>query len=65
MKTTGIIFIVLGVLNIIRAFMAASAGFAPTGGGLMFLTIGIFLICYSNSKKKKKQESDKWDDTVS
>ncbi len=68
MKTGGIILVVLGVLNFIRAILAfsndANGGSALTAG-IAFVAIGAYLIYRSGQKQieKEAEKNDDWDET--
>lgn len=62
MKTGGIILLVIGILNLLIAFMAlannATEAFASKlGGAGMFIVLGAFLIY--RAKKRQEEENDK------
>ncbi len=69
MKVAGIIFIVLGCLNLIVAFIALFAGEAEfagqrIGGALMLLVLGLFLRSRAINKAKEEEEKNKWNNNT-
>lgn len=60
MRTTGIVFIVLGGLSVLGAIWAASVGRTTSFGGLSFVVLGAFLVSRANKKKKEQEEKENW-----
>ena len=54
MKGWGIALIVLGILNIIRAVLAATNGAASSGVGIAFIILGAYLIHRAKQKENEK-----------
>ena len=64
MKTTGIVLVVLGFLDLIFSLYmmnempeVPSGGFTTTG---ILLVLGFFLISRAEKKKKEKEDKEKW-----
>lgn len=60
MRTTGLIFTILGVLALLGSTLK---GNNPTGP-LFWLGLGIFLIHRANQKKEEKEKLDKWNKDI-
>ncbi len=60
MRTTGIVFIVLGGLSVLGACCAAMRGQTTSFGGLGFIVLGTFLVSRAINKRKEKEELQKW-----
>lgn len=62
MRTTGIIFIFMGVLSILAAIIKASAGYESNFGGIGVLILGAFLISRAKKKEEEQQAKREWEE---
>ena len=60
MKTWGIILIVFGSLSLLGAILTAANGREASGGGLIFIILGAYLIHRGKQKEKEKKDFDNW-----
>lgn len=60
MRTTGIILIVIGILNFIIKIMALAHGDNPPKAFLMFIVLGSYLVHRANKKKEKEKKKNNW-----
>lgn len=60
MRTWGIIFVVFGSLSLLGALLAAINGAAGSGGGIVFIVLGAYLIHRAKQKEDEKNQHDGW-----
>ena len=60
MRTTGIVFVVLGSLGTLGQLVAAAQGHNATFGPIAFVVLGAFLITMANRKKAEEEKKRKW-----
>ena len=63
MKTWGIILIVLGSLSLLGAILATANGRSSSGGGLIFIVLGAYLVHRGRQKEQEKSNFDKWNNS--
>lgn len=61
MKTTGIVFIVIGSLSTLGAIMGTMYGSTTSFGGVVFIVLGAFLVSRANKKKEERENKEKWE----
>lgn len=61
MKTTGIVFVVIGSLSTLGAIIGAASGHQTSFAGLTFVVLGAFLISRANSKKEEEEKKKRWE----
>lgn len=61
MKTTGIVFLVIGLLSTLGAIVGAVQGHQTSFAGLTFVVLGAFLISRANNKKAEAEKKKVWE----
>jgi hypothetical protein len=63
MKTTGIIFLIIGCLGLLGNILGMAKGLEPStlGGALIWGVIGAFLISRANKKKEDAERKKQWE----
>jgi hypothetical protein len=61
MKTTGIVFLVLGLLSTLVGIIGAANGQNANFSGLMIVVLGAYLISRANKKKEEEEKRRKWE----
>jgi hypothetical protein len=61
MKTTGIVFVVIGLLSTLGAIIGAANGHRTSFAGLTFVVLGAFLISRAEKKKEEEEKKKKWE----
>lgn len=62
MRTTGIVFVIIGVLSTLAAVGSASAGYDANFGGIGVLILGVFLISRAKRKEAEQQAKREWEE---
>ena len=60
MRTWGIVLIVFGSLSLLGALLAAANGAAGSGGGIVFIVLGAYLVHRAKQKEEEKNQHDNW-----
>lgn len=60
MKIAGIIFLVLGIISTLGAFIGAVNGYKTSFSSIAFIVLGAFLVNRANKKKEEEEKKKKW-----